>query len=335
MSRYHAGNYIINRMDANKMKKRFLYGVSPALGIIAMLASSQLYADCILRGETVTGTVSSLAMTIQRDAPVGSVLGEQALNTLAYKVAYCAEPANIYRLITYAGGVPEGNNVYRTNLAGVGVRVLSGSISFSNPPHKVFITGPGLYTSQEVTVQFVKTGPITAGAITPRPLAKYYVVSTTDNSSVDITLINMGSGNTVTQLACSLNASNIKVPLGDVLATEFTGVGTTLKPKAFNVGLNCDANAKINVSLGGTQSAESSDSSILQLTNAGSAGVAKGVGVQLLYNNTPLKLNQLLALKTSAGGQETFPFTAHYYQTAANITAGSANATATLNISYQ
>ncbi|HHB1450056.1 TPA: fimbrial protein, partial [Serratia odorifera] len=103
----------------------------------------------------------------------------------------------------------------------------------------------------------------------------------------------MGSGNTVTQLACSLNASNIQVPLGDVLATEFTGVGTTLKPKAFNVGLNCDANAKINVSLGGTQSAESSDSSILQLTNAGSAGVAKGVGVQLLYNNTPLKLNQL------------------------------------------
>ncbi|EFE93417.1 fimbrial protein, partial [Serratia odorifera] len=235
-------------------------------GIIAMLASSQLYADCILRGETVTGTVSALAMTVQRDAPVGSVLGEQALNTLAYKVAYCAEPANIYRLITYAGGVPEGNNVYRTNLAGVGVRVLSGSISFSNPPHKVFITGPGLYTSPDATVQFVKTGPITAGTITPGPLAKYYVVSTTDNSSVDITLINMGSGNTVTQLACSLNASNIQVPLGDVLATEFTGVGKTLKPKVFNVGLACDANAKINVSLGGTQNSESSDSSILQLT---------------------------------------------------------------------
>ncbi|WP_273870319.1 fimbrial protein [Serratia odorifera] len=145
----------------------------------------------------------------------------------------------------------------------------------------------------------------------------------------------MGAGNTVTQLACSLNATNIQVPLGDVLATEFTGVGTTLKPKAFNVGLACDANAKINVSLGGAQSAESSDSSILQLTNAGSDGVAKGVGVQLLYNNTPLKLNQVMPLKTSAGGQETFPFTAHYYQTAENITAGSANTTATLNISYQ
>jgi len=319
------------------MKKRFLYGVSPALGIIAMLASSQLYASCSLKGKTVTGTVSSLAMTVQRDAPVGSVLGEQALNTLAYSVAYCAEAAHIYRLITYAGGVPEGNNVYRTNLAGVGVRVFNGTTLFNNPPAVIFIKSYSDFTSPDATVQFVKTGPITAGTITPGPLAKYYVVSTTDNSSVDITLINMGSGNTVTQLACSLNATNIQVPLGDVLATEFTGVGTTLKPKAFNVGLACDANAKINVSLGGAQSVESSDSSILQLTNAGSAGVAKGVGVQLLYNNTPLKLNQVMPLKTSAGGQETFPFTAHYYQTAENITAGSANATATatLNISYQ
>jgi type 1 fimbria pilin len=43
----------------------------------------------------------------------------------------------------------------------------------------------------------------------------------------------------------------------------------------------------------------------------------------------------MLNLKNSAGGQETFPITARYIQTKDKVTAGSANATATLNITYQ
>ncbi|MBJ2066420.1 fimbrial protein [Serratia odorifera] len=318
------------------MKKSWLYSFAPVLGATATLLSGHVYAGCTLAyAGTQTSTISALSMKIQRDAPIGTILAEQPINTRVY-AAYCDGAAKGYGLMTYAGGVSDGNNIYRTNLPGIGIRVSWSSVSFANPAKVWTITyNEGYYSTRELIVQFVKTGPVTAGMLNPGRIGKYYVVSDVDQSSVDITIVNMAAGNTVIQQACSLNASNIQVPLGDVLATEFTGVGTTLKPKAFNVGLNCDANAKINVSLGGTQSAESSDSSILQLTNAGSAGVAKGVGVQLLYNNTPLKLNQLLALKTSAGGQETFPFTAHYYQTAANITAGSANATATLNISYQ
>ena len=51
----------------------------------------------------------------------------------------------------------------------------------------------------------------------------------------------------------------------------------------------------------------------------------------------PLKLDNNIVLKTSAGGQEFPPgtFTARYFQTKDNVTAGSANATATLNITYQ
>ncbi|MGV2860443.1 fimbrial protein, partial [Serratia odorifera] len=332
--------YIINRMDANKMKKRFLYGGAPALGAAVMLVSGSVYAKCFVNSITKMGTVSGLSIKVQRDVPVGSIIGEQVVGALEGYPVNCVGPSKTYAAMTYGDGITEGNNVYRTNLSGVGVRVTykPRSYFYTAPPAKIWsFSGESIYSvnSGDLTVQFVKTGPIASGSLLPGSLTRYYAVSDVDNSSADITTLTMGAGNTVTQLACSLNATNIQVPLGDVLATEFTGVGTTLKPKAFNVGLACDANAKINVSLGGAQSVESSDSSILQLTNAGSDGVAKGVGVQLLYNNTPLKLNQLLALKTSAGGQETFPFTAHYYQTAANITAGSANATATLNISYQ
>ena len=64
-------------------------------------------------------------------------------------------------------------------------------------------------------------------------------------------------------------------------------------------------------------------------------GTAEGVGVQLVYNTIPLQLNNRILLKQSAGGQEAFPLTARYYQTRAVVKPGSANATATLNVTYQ
>ncbi|MBB1581299.1 fimbrial protein [Serratia sp. OS31] len=147
--------------------------------------------------------------------------------------------------------------------------------------------------------------------------------------------LNIDGGGTVTQIACSLNSTSINVPLGDVLDIKFTGVGVTTGDKGFNVGLTCDKDAKINVSLAGTQNSEASDTSVLALTNAGQTGTATGVGVQLLYGDVPLKINNNILLKTSPGGQETLPFTARYYQTNKQVTAGKANSSATLNITYQ
>ncbi|WP_223272872.1 fimbrial protein [Serratia quinivorans] len=139
----------------------------------------------------------------------------------------------------------------------------------------------------------------------------------------------------VTKVACSLTNTSISVPLGDVSATQFTGITTTAGDKTFNLGLSCDKDANINVALAGSQNADTADTSVLALTNAGQSGTAKGVGVQLLYGSVPLKLNNNILLKTSVGGQETLPFSARYYQTKTAIGAGLANSSATLNITYQ
>lgn len=119
------------------------------------------------------------------------------------------------------------------------------------------------------------------------------------------------------------------------MAANLTAIGNTAKPKEFNVGLTCDAGTRVNAMLTGVQNTDTSTAGVLQLTGAGSAEVASGVGIQILYNNTPLALNNNIVLKTSAGGQETFPFTAQYYQTKNTVKTGSANAIATLNITYQ
>lgn len=141
--------------------------------------------------------------------------------------------------------------------------------------------------------------------------------------------------NNITSIACSLNSTSINVPLGDVSTVQFTAIGATAGDKTFDIGLNCDKGARINVALAGTQNTDTTDTSVLALTNAGQTGTAKGVGVQLLYGGVPLKINNNIVLKTSVGGQETLPFTARYYQTNNLLGPGKANSSATLNITYQ
>ncbi|MEH8822888.1 fimbrial protein, partial [Klebsiella pneumoniae] len=142
----------------------------------------------------------------------------------------------------------------------------------------------------------------------------------------------------ITQVACAVTTSNIVFELGDVLVTEFgstVGLTPANAQKTQNLILDCDAGANINVMLSGAQNPDVSDNTVLALTGQGSAGVAQGVGVQLVYNNTPLILGNNLVLKRTNGGQEMFPLTARYYQTNTTVTTGIANASATLSLTYQ
>jgi Fimbrial protein. len=113
------------------------------------------------------------------------------------------------------------------------------------------------------------------------------------------------------------------------------GTTPTIAQNTQNLGLACDAGANINVTLQGIQNPDVSTTSVLALTGQGGADVATGVGVQLLYNGSPLVLNKLVTLKKSSGGQETFPIVARYYQTKKSVTTGKANASATLDLTYQ
>jgi type 1 fimbria pilin len=144
-------------------------------------------------------------------------------------------------------------------------------------------------------------------------------------------------GGYVSQVACSITTPNLTFPIGDVLNSEF---GTTVgyipaKTSTQNLGLDCDRNANINVTLNGTQNPDVSDASVLALNNQGGSNTAQGVGVQLLYDGNPLVINSKLTLKQSSGGKETFPITARYYQTKNTVTVGEASTSATLTLTYQ
>lgn len=318
--------------SANKYRP---YGQIIFLALLG-LCSLRAEADCTFGGSGFNPAqpfnIEQPAVTVQRDAPVGTVISSFITNgsgdidlcvgsgTITYEMSMFSTPSSIA-------------NYYNTNVPGVGIalRFSSASWYFSNVRQYTNPT-PTKTVVFPLEVTLIKTGDITSGVIGSGLLATAH-----GNDNVQSLTVNY-IGNKVTQLACSITTPGLSFPIGDISASAFGNAVGTIPSGAQNtqnLGLDCDADANINVMLQGMQNPDVSTTSVLALTGQGNADVAKGVGVQLLYNGVPLELNNRIVLKQSAGGQETFPITARYYQTQASVSTGKANASATLDITYQ
>jgi len=299
---------------------------------------------------SLSSTITIPPIVVQRDVPIGTLIGRATLP--AKSIYTCsgkttiATDAGIKAYGTLQPYRPPNNMaLYNTNIPGVSYGIIGALDSTNMAGYYFGVEGPdkilnswspgdiaSLRYGVSLGVELFKTGPTGSGAIPSKKVGAAIIrVDNAWQTEHDLLI----SSFNVTTLACAISASNISVPLGDVLVTKFTGVGATPVTKGFNLGLNCDANAKVNVSLSGTANSDIANSDILALTNAGTAGVADGLGVQILYNGAPLKRNTNLLLKTSAGGVETLPFSARYFQTKSAVKPGKANASATFNLTYQ
>lgn len=294
-------------------------------------------ASCVV-SRTVRKNIQFSPITVQRDAAFGSTIGTVTSPPSNIQTGACSGGGYEYEKMMYLGGVLSNiPKVYNTNIIGVGIQgnFDGAAWTFLNPPNPVYIGSSTSFYDGGAgqNFQLIKTGNIVSGSLSGGLVATVYYDGNSMNA-VEITLIS----STVTQVACSITTPNLTFRIGDILASTFgSSIGTTpaAASNTQNLGLSCDAGANINVSLSGTQNPDVATTSVLALSNQGGAGVAKGVGVQILYNSTPLVLNNRIALKTSSGGQETFPLTARYYQTKTTVATGTANASATLNITYQ
>ncbi|MGL5389647.1 MAG: fimbrial protein [Serratia sp. (in: enterobacteria)] len=319
-------------------------------GLITLFFCQSTFAACMWYSSpwSINVTTTNLGNTIvQRDTPIGSTLmttfvsnGYDSNTRFAYCMAGETGSWNISGVSPVSGFA----HTYQTNVAGVGLRIQAATSSFyygaSGSPDTYYVEtttapwpGRGWAWSNwgtGYTISLIKTGPTGNGDI--------------GATQSTFTLTGLGAllrlnitGGTITTVACSITTPNVNVPLDPVLASSFTAVNSTRGDTPFTIGLECDAGARINASLSFTQNTGTSNNSVIQLTGAGTPGVATGVGIQLLYGSTILKNNTNVVLKTSTGGQE-FPagaFTARYFQTAGTVTTGDANATATLNLTYQ
>lgn len=306
---------------------------------------SVLAEDCgFTSGQPYLVATTSLGrIVVQRDSPVGTVLlSTTALVSGPYHDMYVcynvsaqfSEFTGIYSVLS-----PIGNNVYQTNIRGIGIRITDTRRNRIVPNTVTFDPNTSWAMPTEYKIEVIKTtsGGVDAGALLLGPLVYLHIESS--STSLNAYELDLVGDNVIVPVACSVTTSSLSFPIGDVLSTRFgSAVGTVPAgaENTQNLGLDCDPEANVNVQLNGQQNPDvPGDPSVLALTGQGETGVAQGVGVQLLYNGALLNLNQRLFLKTASGGPESFPIKARYYQTKDTVIPGSANATATLTLSYQ
>lgn len=342
--------------DGTTIKVKMIGKIIAAIMISAFFITDS-HAACtnLVSSQTINyGTV-----VIQRDTAAGTIVSG-VLRGPQQNVATCQDPGttgvnNGISSILSTNGSNNGNAVFNTALNGVGITIgVNGGFSPGQwndfiPAGKVASSyGNATNSSSSWTwnfqpqIQFIKTADNAQSGVFSQQIAYYRPAygagsiypSGTNNSGLIPVYV---SGNVVV-VACSITTPVLIFPIGDILVSNFGSSVGTIPPGAQNtqsLGLNCDSGANINATLEGTQNPDAGLTSVLALTNQGNTDVAKGVGVQLLYNGSPLVLNNRILLKQSAGGQESFPITARYYQTKAAVTTGKANASATLNLTYQ
>lgn len=290
---------------------------------------------------TITPQESTLSIgtiTVQRDVAVGTVLFSKNASVTGSYLSSCTNPLMLGFSMRYLNATPStyGNHVYNTNVSGIGVRFSSGNY-FENPTYTFSYNAQTSYVEWwGGKIELVVTGPVASGSLTPGVLG-VVMLQGSDGVYRDGLTTTLLDG-TINVLACSITTPQLTFPIGDISAATFgSTVGTTPTgaQNTQNLGLNCDPGANVNVSLSGIQNPDVATTSVLALTGQGNTGTAKGVGVQLLYNGTPLSLNTRLPLNAATGGQQAFPLTARYYQTQTTVEPGTANASATLNLTYQ
>ncbi|WP_321959005.1 fimbrial protein [Burkholderia cenocepacia] len=244
-------------------------------------------------------------------------------------------------------GTPNSNNIYPTSIPNIGVRLWLPS--GSQAPAKVgFITSTETAWSESwvLRLQLIKTGEITAGGTLAGTYAHLRAGGADGESLVEYRFskpVNVRPRIPTCKVATPL----VTVPMGSVVKSYFTGVGSTSNANAFDILLSCSGgnpgtstNAHVTLTDATDPKNTSTTLSLSKDSNA------SGIGLQVLRSGTPLgfgpdsaavgNTNQWHAGNVKQG-QATLkiPLSARYVQTAPSITPGVANARATFTLSYQ
>ncbi len=135
-------------------------------------------------------------------------------------------------------------------------------------------------------------------------------------------------------ISCSIKdgISSYDVTMGDWYDTQFTTIGSTNGLTNIPITLTCIPGMNIKAKVTGLS--EGANNNILSLNGSDKA---TGIGIQILdKNNIPVIFEQDIDIQNKVpNGDYMFNWKARYIKTATNITPGTANATASVNIRYE
>lgn len=312
-----------------KTLKRF----SSRLGIyIAVCVSALLIAKPVLAGCTGYNDYDDRVaiggnITMPVDTPIGGVFKTDTFPINGK--SSCTAGTKLQNNYTYYFTV--NNDVII--VGGVGLRIKVNGNAFGYPGTAYTATPlPKPLSGATLTIEYIRVSPGSISTTFPNWGGLATIKEYNGSAIYTIDLY----GGWVKTSSCTVNSQELVFPLGDTPSNQFTAVGSTPSEFTQNLVLQCTENANIKATFSGTKSTETSNTSILGLTSPAAPTTAKGVGVQIVYNNAPLTIGGGFTLAQGAvAGQMVIPLTARYYQTQSTVTMGTANASATLNLTYQ
>lgn len=292
---------------------------------------------------------------LRPDMAPGTVISAQQFPIGKEWVAECSGRGAMIGVLSTNYSISElGNNIYKTNIPGIGLRLYreskSGMIQ-TYYPHNIYYSGratlyldPGFFTVEVIRLP----GPTGAGRLNPGLYSVYYADNTGPSRPV-LTSHVYGDGITIVNSTCSIDAGSrdITVDMGTVASKEFSGVGSTRNERNFNIRLNCvggnesqwsQKRGDVSLAFSYTPNATWGNQGVIQPEQDQAA--AQGIGIQLLTDkeNRPVKNGDYVyggRLSEFANATIDIPMKARFYQTNSKITGGSVSALTTFTIVYQ
>jgi type 1 fimbria pilin len=335
-------------MNQNRMRS---VATSTGLGLAVLLGAMVPGDASALECKALTGEELPIPMKIDSfspppfspSVPVGTVLHSQkiAAKPANGKATEIVCDKNFYSLKHGAGKVTGSDNTWPSPVAGIGIRMrVDGNNNWwpwTLPANQKTLTnGPITFV-----IEFVKTGPITAGGSITGELAGSWI----DTVQYATYVINGSAEIKPMVPTCKVRQTTLSVPLGEIMAYRvMPNVGDTSEAKPFKIVLDCSGGEVGSVTRTFMTLTDVNDNANIGDTlKLSPEATAKGVGVQILNGSKAVSFgpdssetgntNQF-STGTTPNGVLEIPLSARYVRTGM-MTSGTVNARASFTMSYQ
>jgi type 1 fimbria pilin len=278
-------------------------------------------------------------LAVPSDLPVGRVFYETEISENHHDEKYASCIGVNPRGVRYINGwMTNSDGVAATNIPGVGIRIhwlypAGRRIRVPTDPYEMLNHPAGLYwvDGPRWKVELIKIGDIPGGSLATGNYAGYNI------NNIFYNILNVTDGGNIVSTGCSLLSPEVMVPLGRHLKSEFTHRGAVTQWQNFDINLNCNRGTKIHIQIDAIADG-SGVPGVMTLDHQQGDMVARGVGIQIGYRTDTggaVVFGQEKEYWTSLYGKnELVKLQARYYQTDQQVTAGTANGTATFTLTY-
>lgn len=326
---------------------------------VSLFAYNHTNANCTLsKGFTTVDIPMTIGkIVVKPNDPIGTILQKNTFTISPNNsTATCNRASDqiIAALPLNYPISPIGNNVYATNIPGIGIRLYREAADASDfsgyypyrrtlTPNQTYTLSPG-YFVMEVIKTAMTTG---SGALVAGRYSTYYVSGQQNRPFLTTTVLS-NAPILIASSSCEIQSGvDSPVQLPTVMKSAFRAIGSTQGEQNFNLSILCNGSENNSgiatsntISLSFDYNSDTSNNQVINNSAANSIK-ANGVGVELLWNlngaNKPIQKATKLNIGSVSSNQTVeydIPLTARYYQTATNVTAGEVKATATVTIQY-